>query len=323
MDKLNYTYSQLSSQSVAQLVTSQYDLPELTSSKFYLLGLHDNYLIECEQEKYILRIYRNDWRSFQEVQFELELLAFLGAKGAPVSFPVPTKSAKLSFIIDSAEGERSAVLFSYADGSAPGNAISIEESTQLGKVVAGIHSSTDTFQTGHNRPILDIPYLLDESIIAIKPFIDIDSLRYLLSLQRLLKKSLPSLSQQSGVYGICIGDVNPSNFHINLKKEITLFDFDQCGYGYRAFEIGKFFSSIHSFTSKQDIANAFIDGYQQVRELMHEELLAIPYYELLSVIWVMAIHANNVERIGYKYLEKPFWDRRLSILNELEKLLPA
>jgi len=76
--------------------------------------------------------------------FELKLLAFPGAKGAPVSFPVPTKSVKLSFFTDSAEGERSAVLFSYADGSAPGNAISIEESTLLGKVVAGIHSSTDT-----------------------------------------------------------------------------------------------------------------------------------------------------------------------------------
>jgi len=73
--------------------------------------------------------------------------------------------------------------------------------------------------------------------------------------------------------------------------------------------------------SKNDIAKAFIDGYQQVRVLTHEEYLAIPYYELLSVIWVMAIHANNVDRIGYKYLEKPFWDRWLSKLKELEKLL--
>jgi len=322
MDKLTFTYSQLSSHSVGHLAMSHYDLPGFISCKFYVLGLHDNYLIECEHEKYILRIYRNDWRSTEEIQFELELLAFLRAKTAPVSFPISTKLGELSFLIDTPEGKRSAVLFLYADGSALENAISIEESTQLGKVVANVHRSADTFETNYSRQNLDLPYLLDESILAIKPFIDVDALSYLQSLQFKLEDTLSSFSKQAGVYGICIGDVNSSNFHINHKQEITLFDFDQCGYGYRAFEIGKFISSLHSLKTKHDIAKAFIDGYQQVRVLTHEEHLAIPYYELLSVIWVMAIHANNVDRIGHKYLEKPFWDRRLFKLKELEKLLP-
>ena len=93
------------------------------------------------------------------------------------------------------------------------------------------------------------------------------------------------------------------------------------GYGYRAFEIGKFISSIHLIKTKYDISNAFIEGYQKVRRLTEEELLAIPYYELLSVIWVMAIHAYNADRIGHKYLEKPFWDRRLAILKDLDQLM--
>ena len=68
------------------------------------------------------------------------------------------------------------------------------------------------------------------------------------------------------------------------------------------------------------MAKSFIEGYRQVRQLRHDEVNAIPCYELVSVIWVMAIHANNVNRIGYKYLEKPFWDRRLSILKEMDRL---
>lgn len=83
-------------------------------------------------KKYILRIYRNDWRSEQEVQFELELLAFLGARGAPVSTAVTTKKGELSFVIDSPEGKRMAVLFHYAEGYAPGNEITIAQSTMLG-----------------------------------------------------------------------------------------------------------------------------------------------------------------------------------------------
>lgn len=319
MKQPQYTYSQLSSNSACKLVALQYDLPKLIGCKFYVLGLHDNYLIESEHEKYILRIYRNDWRQAHEARFELELLAFLGIKGALVAAPLPTKSGQLAFIIDSPEGKRIAALFHYADGHAPGNEITIEQSTLLGKTVANVHHITDTFETSFSRRILDIPYLLDESIIAITPFIDIESRSYINTLQNKIKDAIPSLPQITGVFGICIGDVNPTNFHINNRKEITLFDFDQCGYGYRAFEIGKFIASVQPIKTKHEISNAFIEGYQKVRRLAEEELLAIPYYELLSVIWVMAIHAYNADRIGHKYLEKPFWDRRLAILKDLDQ----
>ena len=151
---------------------------------------------------------------------------------------------------------------------------------------------------------LDIAYLLDESILAIQPFIDLEAQHYLQTLQEALKETLPALPRETRIYGICIGDVNSSNFHINDKKVITLFDFDQCGYAYRAFEIGKFFSSIHSIENKHDITQAFIDGYQNIRRLNQEELMAIPYFEIISIIWVMAIHAYNANRIGYKLLEK-------------------
>ena len=321
MELLAYTYSQLSSHSVCHLTALHYDLPEFIRCKFYVLGLHDNYLVASGHDNYILRIYRNDWRSAQDAQFELELLAFLGAEGAPVATPLATKTGTLSFTIDCPEGTRIAALFHYAQGYAPGKQLTIEQSTELGKAVANVHIKADGFETTLSRQILDIPYLLDDSIIAIEPFIDADARNYLNTLQTKLKNALPSLPQKTGVYGICTGDVNPSNFHINDRKEIALFDFDQCGYGYRAFEIGKFIASIHAIKKKHDISCAFIEGYQRVRPLVNDELAAIPYYELISVIWVMAIHAYNADRIGHKYLEKPFWERRLANLKELDKLI--
>jgi len=318
----DYTYSQLSSDSVGQLVVSKYDLPEVIDCKFYVLGLHDNYLIECKSKKYILRIYRSDWRSEQEIQFELELLAFLGAENMPVATPLSTTTGELCSQIDAPEGKRIAALFTYAEGHTPGKEITLEQSALLGKVVANVHGATEQFETTSSRQILDIPYLLDESIIAISQFLDAEAQNYLNTLQNRLVKELPYLPQVGGAYGICIGDVNSTNFHISNKNNITLFDFDQCGYGYRAFEIGKFISSIGSAKEKHQISKAFLEGYERVRKLSDDELSAIPYYELISVIWVMAIHAYNVDRIGYKYLEKPFWDRKLAILRELDKQLP-
>jgi Ser/Thr protein kinase RdoA (MazF antagonist) len=321
MEEKKYTYSQLSALSAGRQAALHYDLPEQVLCKYYVLGLHDNYLLESDSGKYILRIYRNAWRSEQEARFELELLAFLGNNNAPVAFPLPTNSGELAFSIDSPEGKRTAALFHYADGRAPGNDICVEESALLGQAVANAHQVMDKFDASNTRPLLDMPYLLDQSIEAIAPFIDAEAKSFLKTLQGKLHRVLPRLPQEPGVYGICIGDVNPTNFHINGDKLITLFDFDQCGYGYRAFEIGKFISSIQPLKTKQQLAEAFIDGYQEVRRLSQAEVDAIPYFEIVSHIWVMAIHAYNADRIGHKWLEKPFWDRRLAILKELDKVL--
>jgi len=321
MENLKYTYSQLSTNSVSRLIALQYDIPEIIDCKFYVLGLHDNYLIISNHIKYILRIYRNDWRSEQEIQFELELLTFLGKKNAPVATPLLTKTDNLSFTIDSPEGIRIAALFYYADGYAPGKDITLEQSNLLGKTVASVHQIADTFETHLSRQNLDLSYLLDDSIVAIEPYIDLNSQLYLNELKNKLKKTLISRSNNMSVFGICIADINPTNFHINSQNQITLFDFDQCGYGDRCFEIGKYISSIHGTDKKNELSRVFIEGYQSVRNLSAEELTAIPYYEMVSIIWVMAIHAYNANRIGYKYLEKPFWDRRIAIIKKLDKNL--
>lgn len=315
---MTYIYSQLSAASVSHFVTLHYDLPEPLRCKFYVLGLHDNYLIESGDKKFILRVYRNNWRSRENVFFELELLSFLRERNGQVAGPVRTADGRLAFEVESPEGLRMAALFYYADGCAPEEAISVDQCTLLGRTVANVHSIAESFVTRHTRPVLDIPYLLDKSIADINPFIESDYQAYLEQLKNSLHSILPGLKKEAGVFGICHGDVNPKNFHINADKRITLFDFDQCGYGFRAFEVGKFSSSLHSHSMKCMLMSAFLDGYEQVRPLTRQEYDLIPYFEKVAVIWVMAIHAQNANRIGYKFLEKPFWDRKLTLLKELD-----
>lgn len=50
-------YTQLSAETVSNLVAANYELHAPVHCKFYVLGLHDNYLIECEGRRYIFRIY--------------------------------------------------------------------------------------------------------------------------------------------------------------------------------------------------------------------------------------------------------------------------
>jgi len=313
-----YTYSQLSADSARHFVALHYGLDGPLRGRFYVLGLHDNYLIEHGSVKYILRVYRNDWRTPEEIYFELELLAYLRERNAQVACPVRTAGGELAFSIDSPEGERVAALFHYANGRAPEDTMSADDCALLGSAVSNVHLIADSFTTHRTRRDLDVHYLLDESIEAIKPFIESNELSYLIELNKRLRDAWPAIPREAGVFGICIGDVNARNFHIDGDRRITLFDFDQCGYGFRAFEIGKFGASLYSHRMKPTLMAAFLDGYQQSRRLSRAEYHSIPYFELVAVIWVMAIHAKNANRIGYKLLEKPFWDRKLAILKKLE-----
>ncbi|MBI1424239.1 MAG: phosphotransferase [Gammaproteobacteria bacterium] len=318
-----YTYSQLSSKTVGHMVMSQYGFNENLTCRYYVRGMHDNYLIESDGQKYILRIYRNNCRTEEEILFELEWLGFLKNKTDLVAEIIETKDGNLAFQFDSPEGIRFASIFRYASGSPPGNTINVNGSELLGEAAAYIHNFSDTFLPQRTRQALDIHYLLDDSIRAIEPFLDKEGYAYLRDVHEQLYNSMPILKKQPGIYGLCIGDVNPSNFHINKNNEITIFDFDQCGYGYRAFEIGKFFSSVRNHNDKQVITDSFLKGYQSIRPLSQPEHDSIPYFEIISVIWVMAIQVANSDLIGYKYLEKPAWDMRLSSLKKLVSAWPS
>jgi len=317
-DGSSYIYTQHSDDSIAQLVQTHYLGSGHLRCRFYVSGLHDNYLIEHCDRKYMLRIYRSDWRNEEQIQFELELLDFLQQRQAPVAGPVTTRGGLLSVSIDSPEGSRPAALFHYAEGRAPEGAITAQESELLGRAVAKVHQTADSFATKWVRPELEFVHLVEKPIALYAPYLDTDARSYLQGLQDRLQQEWPRLMKTTGVYGACTGDINTRNFHITDQHQITLFDFDQCGFGCRAFEIAKFASSIYFHENKQQLLNAFVAGYQQIRKLGSSELEAIPVYEMAAVIWVLGIAAKNVSRIGYKYMEKPYWGRKIEILKALE-----
>jgi len=321
--QLTYAYAQISTQSVAELLAEHYQLTQPIHCSFHYAGLHDSYRITSGTQQYIFRIYRSSWRSPEEIDFELNLLDHLASKTSQVAAACRTQRGGLSISFPSADGTRLAALFRFAPGGAPGNAITPEQSALLGRSVAEIHRLVRDFQCDALRPRLELPYLLDTSVHACVPYLSSEQRRYLTQLQTKLHAGIPVLPREPDVYGICTGDVNPTNFHVNDNQELTLFDFDQCGYGFRAFEIAKYFSSLTALPTKSELTKTFLDGYQQIRQLTAQELATIPYFEIIALIWVMAIHVYNVDRIGHRFLEAPLWTQRLKRLQLLEEQLSS
>jgi Ser/Thr protein kinase RdoA (MazF antagonist) len=316
-----YTYSRFSGDALVELVLSKYEIASPLRCDFFVLGLHDNYIVEAGSDNYILRIYRNDWRSKEEIFFELELLTFLHNCNIPVAYPLFNRDKKFAQAIEAPEGLRYAVLYSYAPGKAANERLSESQSFLLGKTVAELHNATNLFESNYNREHLSLEYLLDRSLNLISPFLQKreQDIEYLFKVRKESISHLEELPKSAPIYGICIGDIHSRNAHFTEDNRITIFDFDQCGYGWRAFDIGKFIVASYKMGIKNEVINAFVNGYQEVRRLEEQELRAIPIFMKVALIWMLGIYVDNINLVGYKTMSDEFFNQRIQLLKDLEE----
>ncbi len=98
-------------------------------------------------------------------------------------------------------------------------------------------------------------------------------------------------------YGFCHGDLHTGNALLTDADELFLLDFDACGFGWRAMDIGTYYAShdwmnlsVESRKERRQILAHFLAGYTSVRALSEEEIgtidlfMAIRHFELLGLL---------------------------------------
>ncbi|MBH8552536.1 phosphotransferase [Nostocaceae cyanobacterium CENA357] len=304
-------------------VLGEYSIQQPYSCKLYKRGLNDTYLVETEGENYILRVYRRSWHNKEEIDFELELLAFLHQQQQPIAYPIARTDGNFTTEVLAPEGVRYASVFSYAPGYAVNEKLDHKQSYTLGEVLAKIHQTLNKFQSSFSRPVLNNEYLLDWSILKIKSLYQdrAKDINYFQQQIEIIKSQLLEikLSLLAPEYGICVGDVHSGNAHFTKQNQPTLFDFDQCGYGWRAFDIAKFLHAAMKMKIDITVRHSFIEGYQAIRQLNETEIASIPIFIKAAHIWVMGISANAVDDVlAYGWFDNDWLDGRLSMLRDFE-----
>ena len=312
-------YSTLAPQALIGQVLCQYELGRVLNCQLWNRGLSDVYLVETETKPYILKVSHHHWRSCSDIQFELELLDFLQQKYIPVAYPLRTKEQKLFVTIKALEGDRYAALFPYADGTIPLGDLNLTQSEVLGETLAKLHQKTVHFQTQTQRQPLTLNYLLDDAYQLIAPFLQNKpaDLAYLERAIELIKLQLQDIPQKPPFWAVCWGDPHSGNVHFTPDNKITLFDFDQCGYGWRAFDIAKFLQvSLHGGISRK-VRDAFLSGYQTVQQLTATELNSLQALTQTAHIWVWAININAAKIHSWCRLDRSYFSRRIEQLKRL------
>ena len=316
---ITVTNSMLSVDALKRIVASSYELADILEIRFLQFGLNDTYLVKTVKlENYILRVYRHDWRSRSDIGYELDALIHLNQKGVSVSVPIPQKDGQLIKDLLAPEGTRLMVLFSYA----PGQMIDYGEvqASAYGRAVAGCHNALQDFSSQHQRFELDLEHLLETPLRIVQPVLEHrkTDLEYLNGLVEKIRQRLEKLPLNQLERGFCHGDFHGANAYIDGGQKITLFDFDCCGVGWRAYELAVFSWDCRLNGREPSAGLAFLRGYEELRNVRELDLKAIPLFIAIRQIWLMGLHFGNAHHFGYGWFGDKYLDHNIKFLKNWE-----
>jgi Ser/Thr protein kinase RdoA (MazF antagonist) len=294
--------------------------------RFLNLGVNDTYLVKTATGKYILRAYRAGWRTDSEIRYELEVLLHLKRQNVSVSAPVSRKDGEILQTISAPEGPRTIVLFTYAPGKEPAyKADEASESYQYGRSVAQIHAETDGFRSHHQRFHLDLAHLLDAPLRSIQPLLAHrpDDWKYLLALSEKLRQDITCIPLSDLDSGFCHGDFHGWNAHIDPDGALTFFDFDCCGYGWRAYDIAVFRWGARTREKEKERWLHFLQGYRDVRPIREADIQATPHFVAIRQFWLLGLHTSNAEDWGYGWMDDQYFDQAIKFFRDWEADQPG
>ena len=160
----------LSPTALVDVICRHYPIPAPVDLHLYI-GVNDTYTVTTPRSRYILRIYQAGWRSVADVYYELDLLTHLERAGISVATLIAGANGARLTVLHAPEGPRSAVLFTYVDGTEPQE--TEPECTQMGQALATIHArsllaSWTSFADGR-QPRADRPASLVQIADAASP----------------------------------------------------------------------------------------------------------------------------------------------------------
>lgn len=314
MQTIPVTRSFVSADAFAEVIAEQYSFDNPVACKLFSKMLrtqdNDHYQVTAAGKKYVARIYQQGdpiGRQESDYQFELAWLADLRKNGLPVSYPLARRDGSLLGSVNAPEGIRYYALFSFAPGE-PMAADDPDQLHQVGREMAHIHQVSNQFSTSYQRQPMDVEFLVDSSIQRIRRYwgnrID-EQLDILITSGEEAKEEVLALVQNDkeavDAWGPIGGDFHPVSTHFHDGKP-CFFNFDLCGYGWRAYDIAVFLLNSNLLHQDPELAEAFFEGYYSVRPLSANEYEAISPFMTIRRVWLAGTFSVRNRIVGHTFV---------------------
>ncbi len=296
------------------LISRDYRLTGLERVVLLRSLVNDVYRVDTTGRTYVLKIYRNGWRSPDEVAWEGDLIAHLHRAGVAVSPPVARADGLAVGVIDAPEGRRPVMLSEFTDGDDPPQPFTGPLYRDFGRLIGRLHDAGASFTSRHQRQQSDLSQLLDRPLAAILPLLADrpEDRAGVVALAGVARRRLGELSADRPARGICHGDVSMDNVRLTPDRRLVIHDFDLSGEGWLAGDL----CGVRATPWWDD----FVAGYTELRPLRPVDLQAIPWLDVVTRIRNLAFHLidkpswRGTETLSEGYLERDLDALRVAAL---------
>jgi Ser/Thr protein kinase RdoA (MazF antagonist) len=315
--------STLSPQALIDQILPGFGVGAIQECKFFSGGFNHTYRIKTiEGSTYYLRAYRRQWRTLEDILYELDVLNHLKHKGFPAAKPVPYKDGQLFCAVQAPEGRRWLALFTEAPGSEINYTQEPEKVAQrYGQAVASMHNALDDFSSPHLRFQLDLDYFTLQPLRSIEPFLldRPEDWRTILQFAESLRRRILALPAEALEKGFCHGDLQGYHANVAFDGTLTFYDFDCGGFGFRAYDLAVFLWCCRLQEAEPARWQPFLNAYQETRPIHALDVQAVPLFVCARYLWHMGVHTQNSTDWGIDFLNAEYFDTHMTRLRNAGK----
>ncbi len=315
MEQIAVTRSIVAASALAEVVSRDYDVDAPLRcqliSKMLRTQDNDHYLVKTPKQKYVVRVYQlgtHLGREKSDYLFELEWLNFLRDQDLPVSYPLPRADGSLLGYLNAPEGKRYYALFSFSEGK-PMTVTNEEQLFTLGDYMARIHLASNDFRSDHHRQPMDLSFLVDRPIERLKAFWSDnkdDKLDILINSAEDAKDQIHDLlsneESTDDSWGPIGGDFHPYNTRFIQGGKPGFFNFDLCGYGWRAYDMAVFLLNAKLMKQPAELSEDFFAGYYAQRPLSRNEHASVAPFLTIRRVWLTGTFSTVEGIAGYTFI---------------------
>lgn len=255
-----------------------------------------------------LRLHRPGYMSESAIRSELDWMGALSKAGMDVPAPIKTPDAQVVVTLPTG---RLATMVSWVEGNPIGEGgvpldMPVDEQValyrKLGRELARLHNLTDsmTLPDGFTRHRWDLDGLLGETPFWGRfwdcPLLS-DAERALVNRARAVAHDRAQAYLENGAdFGLIHADALRENVFIK-DGQLTLIDFDDAGFGFRLYELAVMMTQNEDEPAADQIRDAAIAGYRELRELSAEAEALLPMFIMLrrfaSMGWAVPRYAKD------------------------------
>ncbi|MBK8671295.1 MAG: phosphotransferase [Saprospiraceae bacterium] len=307
------TNSNLSATHIGLFLQEKYALNKDTKCQLIKAGMNDTYLVTDQADKFVFRVYSLHWRTKTEIDEEIRLLHQLKENGIPISYPLSDKDGNHIQTLSAPEGDRFAVLFTFAPGEKQ-HIISEETHFHIGQLIARLHKVSVNQRL--NRVDYTPEVLLIYSLKKISTFLKSDTaeMHFMRSAQTYILKEFEHANIEQIRQGIVHLDIWYDNLNITDGNKVTIFDFDFCGNGWLCLDVAYYILQLHNiekYEAKdyQPKVDHFLNGYESVSPLSAEEKRFIPILGVSVYFFYLGVQCQRYDNWSNAFLSENYLKR--------------